>query len=57
MFRWCAKYRWKDLDKGYNFTSKLISIRGLTTKLWAPKVAGVLIVGISGLALGNPGTK
>jgi hypothetical protein len=55
--RWCAKYRWKDLHKGYNFTSRLISIRGLTAKLWAPKVAGVLIVGISGLALGNPGTK
>jgi hypothetical protein len=26
-------------------------------KLWAPKVAGVLVVGIPGLPLGSPGTK
>jgi hypothetical protein len=35
----------------------LISIGGLHKKLWALKVAGVLTLGISGLPLGNPGTK
>jgi hypothetical protein len=32
---------------------KLISIRGLHTKLWAPKVAGVPTLGISGLIVGQ----
>jgi hypothetical protein len=36
--RWRAKYCWKDLNKGYNFSSYLISIKGLHTKLWAPKL-------------------
>jgi hypothetical protein len=54
--RWCAKYRWKVLDEGYNFSLNFIS------KLWASKVAGVSISGISisrisGLQLGSPGTK
>ncbi len=35
----------------------LISIIGLHTKLWASKVAGVLILGISRLRLGGHGTK
>jgi len=34
-------------NKGYNFASKFISIGGLHTKLWAPKVAGIPILGIS----------
>jgi len=55
--RWCATYLWKTLDEVYNFTSDLISIRGLHTKLWAPKVVGVLTLGILGLPLGSPGTK
>ncbi len=50
-------YRWKVFDKGYNFASNLISIRGLHTKLWAPKIAKVLILGILGIPLGNPRTK
>jgi len=50
-----ATYHWKALDEGYNFASYLISIGGLHTKLWAPKIAKVLIVGIS--RLGNLGTK
>ncbi len=45
------------LDKGYNFASDLISIRGLHAKLWAPKVAGVPVVRISGLPFGSPETK
>jgi hypothetical protein len=62
-FRWCATYRWKALDKGYNFALDRISIEGLQTKLWAPKVAGIPKVagvptlGISRLPLGSPGTK
>jgi hypothetical protein len=57
MYRWCATYCWKALDKGYNFALNLILIWGLHTKLWAPKVAGVSTLGISGLPLGNLGTK
>ncbi len=33
-----ATYRWKALNKGYNFASDLISIGGLHVKLWGPKV-------------------
>jgi hypothetical protein len=55
--RWCVTYRWKDLDKGYNFTLDLISIWGLHPKLWAPKVARVPTLAISGLPFGSPGTK
>jgi hypothetical protein len=55
--RWRATYRWKALDEGYNFALDLISIKGLHTTLWAPKVAGVPSLGISGLPLGNLGTK
>jgi hypothetical protein len=55
--RWCATYHWKDLNKGYNFASDLISIRGLHVKLWALKVAGVPTLAISGLPFENPETK
>jgi len=55
--RWCATYCWKALDEGYNFVLDLISIRGLHTKLWGPKVAKVSTLTISGLPLGSPGTK
>jgi hypothetical protein len=43
--RWHATYRWKVLNKGYNFASDLTSIGGLHIKLWASKVVGVLILG------------
>jgi hypothetical protein len=55
--KWHATYRWKDLDKGYNFVLNLISIRGLHAKLWAAKVAGIPILAISRLPVGSPGTK
>jgi len=55
--RWRATYRWKFFNEGYNFALDFISIRGLQTKLWAPKVAGVPTLAISGLSLGNLGTK
>jgi hypothetical protein len=55
--RWSATHHWKVLNKGYNFDLDLISIGGLHAKLCAPKVVGVLVVGILGLPLGSPGTK
>jgi hypothetical protein len=42
---------------GLQLCFRLISIKGLHAKLWAPKVAGVPIVGILGLPLGSHGTK
>jgi hypothetical protein len=55
--KWRATYRWKVLDKGYNFSLDLIVIEALHKKLCTLKVAGVLADGISGLPLGSPGTK
>jgi len=52
-----ATYHWKALNKGYNFALDFIAIGGLHTKLWGPKVAKVLTLGISGLPFGSPGTK
>ncbi len=49
MCKWCATYRWKAIDEGYNFSLNLISIKGLHAKLWAPKVARVPTLVISGL--------
>jgi len=57
VFRWHATYHWNDLNKGYNFASDLILIRRLHIKLWASMFMGVLVVGISGLPFGSPGTK
>jgi hypothetical protein len=45
----CVTYHWKALDEGYNFAWNLTSIGGLHTKLWAPKVTRILILGILGL--------
>jgi hypothetical protein len=56
-WKWCATYRWKVLDEGYNFASNFISIGGLHTKLWGPKVGGIPILGISRLPFGSLGTK
>jgi hypothetical protein len=55
--RWLATYRWKAFDKDYNFATNIISIRGLHTQLWAPKVMRVPTLGILRLPLGSPGTK
>jgi hypothetical protein len=55
--KWHATYHLKAIDEGYNFALDLISIGGLHAKLQAPKVARVLVVGISKLSLGNPETK
>jgi hypothetical protein len=45
----CATYLWKNLDKGYNFALDFNSIGGLHKKLWASKMARLLILGILGL--------
>jgi hypothetical protein len=58
VYKWRAIYCWKTLDEGYNFALDFISIGGLHTKLWGPKVpkvVGVPTLGISGN--GSPGTK
>jgi hypothetical protein len=47
----------QNLNEGYNFSSNLISIGGLHTKLWAPKIAGIPTLGISGFPVGRPRTK
>jgi hypothetical protein len=57
MCKWRATYHWKDFDKGYNFASNLIVIKGLHVKLCTPKVVRVLVVGILGLPLGSSETK
>ncbi len=40
VFRRCATYYWKNLDKGYNFVWNLTLIKGLHKLLWASKVGG-----------------
>jgi hypothetical protein len=47
--RWRAMYRWKALNEGYNFALNFTLIRGLLKNLWASKVTGVPISGISRL--------
>jgi len=53
--RWNATHRWKALEERYKFASDLIPIRGLSRKLWAPEVPGVITGIVSGLLLGSPG--
>jgi hypothetical protein len=44
-------------NEGYKFPLELISIGGMKTKLWDPKVARVPTLGISGLPFRSPETK
>jgi hypothetical protein len=37
----CATWRWKDLDKGYNFGLDLVAIQLCSRELWPFKVSGV----------------
>jgi hypothetical protein len=53
--RWCATYRWKDLNESYNFALNRIAIQGLLAKLWGFKVARVPFGAISRLPFGSPG--
>jgi hypothetical protein len=50
-----ATYRWKVLDKSYNFALDCIAIQGLLAKLWGSKVARVPFGAISRLPLVSPG--
>jgi hypothetical protein len=56
-YRWRATYYLKAPDEGYNFALDFISIGGMHTKLWAPKVTRVPTMGISKLPFGSLGTK
>jgi hypothetical protein len=49
-----ATYRWKALDKSYNFALDRITIRGFLAKLWGSKVTEVPFGAISGFPLGSP---
>jgi hypothetical protein len=55
--KWSATHRWKALKENYKFFLDLIPIGGLSKELWTHKVSGVQTGTISGLLLGNPGTK
>ncbi len=52
-----ATYRWKVLDKSYNFDLDHTSIGGLLAKLWGSKIARVPAGGISGLPFRSLGKK
>jgi hypothetical protein len=52
-----ATWRWKALDKNYNFGSNLVPIRVRGEELWASKVPGLQPGIASGLQLGSPGKK
>jgi hypothetical protein len=55
--RWRATCHWKALENDYNFGLEFISIGGLHTKLWSPKVAGVPTLTNSWFPIWSPGTK
>jgi len=55
--RWSVIHRWKALEESYKFAWNLIPIGGLSKKLWLRKVSGIQTRTVSGLLLGNPGTK
>ncbi len=55
--RWSATHCWKALEESYKFSLDLILIRGMSWKLWAPKVSRIQTGTVSGLLLGNPETK
>ncbi len=55
--RWRETYRWKALDEGYNFAWDLISIGGLHTKLWDPKIVRIPTLRILEFSFGSPRTK
>jgi hypothetical protein len=57
VYRKSATWSWKALKESYKIASDLIPIRGLSKKLWMPKVPGVQIEIVSGLHFGSPGKK
>jgi hypothetical protein len=57
MCKWSAIDHWKALKKSYKLASDFILIRGLSKKLWTPKVPRVQTGTISGLHFGSLGKK
>jgi hypothetical protein len=55
--RQSATHHWKALEESYKFSLDLIPIRGWSKKLWPHNVPRVQTGTVSGLLLGNPGTK
>jgi hypothetical protein len=55
--KWNVTHCWKAFKESYKFALDLIPIRGLSKELWSCKILGVQIGTVSGLLLGNPGTK
>ncbi len=45
-WRWSVTYCWNFFNEGYKFALNFTSIRGLHNKLWASKIARVLILKI-----------
>jgi hypothetical protein len=52
-----ATWRRKYLEESYKIALDLIEIRGLSKKLWMPKVPGIQLGIVSGLLLGSLGKK
>jgi hypothetical protein len=52
-----ATWRWKALKESCKISLYLIQIRGLSKKLWTPKVPGVQTETVSGFLLESPGKK
>jgi hypothetical protein len=52
-----ATWRWKALDKSYNFCSELVPIRARGEELWPSKVPGLQPGTVLGLPLGSLGEK
>jgi hypothetical protein len=57
VFRRSATWNWKALNESYKIALDLIPIRGLSKKLWMPKVPEVQTRTVSGLLLGSLGKK
>jgi hypothetical protein len=52
-----STWRWKAIKESYKIAPDFIPIRGMSKKLWMPKVLGVQPRIVSGLLLGSPGKK
>jgi hypothetical protein len=57
VFKRSATWCWKALEDNYNISSDLIPIRGMSKKLWMPKVPRVQSGTVSGLHFGSPRKK
>jgi len=57
VYKRSATYCWKALEESYKIALDLIPIRGLSKKLWMPKIPGVQPEIVSRLHFGSPGKK